>query len=264
MAIQANGDLLLIGRGKVFFKRTEAAGTARGLKFVGDCPKLEIAMQQEVAVARSSVEAAGPVIKQVVVSNEPQIRMALRELDKDNLANLLGGTFSSYTQAATGITNEPYPDVRQGTYIKLAKRGPISAVTVEPLGGGTAFTVTTDYVIEDASIPLIYIVPGGGIADGADIQVDYTPTAITGAGLETVRGATTPVIEGSLLYVPDNASGPKWQLEVWKLSLKSEAILAMIHPPGTTEFAEAELVGTVLSDATAHPSEPYFLLTRLP
>lgn len=261
MALQANGDLLINGTGKVFIQRLEAAGTAQGLKFLGQCTKLEASMNDEKLIEYSAVEASRAPIKEIVQRRTPQIGLTFKEFDRANFALAAMGSELSYTQAGTAVTNEVHADVKQGTYIKLAKRGPITAVTVEPSGGGTAYTLGTDYVIEDDTVPLIYIVPGGGIADASDIQVDYTPTAIV-SGLDQVAAGTKSVIECALLYVPDlEAPGPAWQVEVWKASITPEAAIGLIQ--AAAEFAAVDLRMTVLSDKTNHPTAPYWLATKI-
>jgi len=260
VAIQADGSQLLLGRGKTFFKRNEAAGTAQGHTFMGQVTQLEIRPKDEVIDEKSSVEAAAPIIKQVKVSTDHEIALTFKEMKAHNLALALFGTVGSYTQAATAVTNEIFTDVKQGTYIKTAKRLIGSVVVTGPSATPT-YTVTTDYVVEDATEGLIYIVPGGTITDGSDLEVDYTPTAVAAPGLDTVIGGVSSFIEGELLFIPDPATGPKWRAEIWKASLNSNAVIALIQ--SANEFASAELLGKVLSDATNHPTEPYYRLTRV-
>jgi hypothetical protein len=261
MDFQANGDLLINGTGAVFIRRIEAAGTAQGLKFIGQATKLELQMNDEKLIEYSAVEASRAPIKEIVQRRTPTASITMKEFDKHNFALAAMGEEASYTQAGTAITNEVHNDVRQGTYVKLDKRGPISVVTVEPAGGGTAYVVTTDYVITDDETPLIYIVPGGGIADGADIQVDYTPTAIVTA-LDRVYGATKNVIECEILFVPDvEAPGPAWQIEIWKASLTPESAISVIQQ--ASEFASCDLRFTMLSDKSNHPSAPYWQATKV-
>jgi len=262
MAFQADGGNLHMGRGAVFARRIEAAGTAHGFLFLGQSTRFGIQMNAEFAEERSAVEASAPTVKKMATRVSPEILITLKEYKSDNLSLVFLGSRTANIQAATAITNEVFNDVKQGRYIKLAKVGPVTGVNVEPSPTGTAYVLGTDYSIEDGAVPMIYIIPGGGIADGTEIQVDYVPTAYASPGLEEINGAVQPLVECELLFRPDPASGPKLKVEVWRTSISSEGLVEMIQHE-TNEFPSFEIKGAVLSDAAVHPTCPYFKLTKL-
>lgn len=69
-------------------------------------------------------------------------------------------------------------------------------------GTGTGYAATTDYLVDTAT-GKIDIVPGGGIADGADITVTFSVLAST---RNRIISGSTPV-EGAVRYVADNPKG---------------------------------------------------------
>lgn len=257
----ADGSFLLRGLGALFFKRSLTAGVAGAgsHRFLGNCTKIEVSMNDERLTVNSAVEAATPPLVDIVVKRTPKVAFTLNEANAHNLALAMMGEETTFTQAATAVTNEVHVDVKQGDYVMLDKYGPVTAVVVEPSGGGAAFVLGTDYSIKDGQVASIYIIPGGGIADAVDIQVDYTPTAYSAQ--PKVIGATDTLITGELLFAPDPTLGPKWAARFWKVSIASDSVVGLLQAEAAV--AAFDLSGTVLSDAANHPTEPYWKLEQV-
>lgn len=255
---QPDGGWMLRGLGAVLFKRARADGN-EGFHFLGQCTKLELSLNDEKLIENSAVQKETPPIIEIVTKRTPKAALTLKETHPHNIALALMGLEDTATQAATAVTDEVHNNVKAGTFVKLDKMGPVTAVTVEPAGGGTAFDAGDDYVVYDGEIAMIYIVPGGGIDDGDDIQVDYTPTAYTAAPIIPI--GTKTLITGELLYVPDPSIGPKYVANIWRCSVSSEAVLPLIQSEAA--LAQYDLSFTVLSDTTNHPNSPYGLLTKV-
>jgi len=255
---EPNGGWLLRGLGALLWKRTRSSN--EGFFFLGQCTKLELSLNDERLTENSAVQAATPPVLDIVTKRTPKVAATLKEAHPDVISlAVMGDDDATLTQAGTAVTEEVHEDVRAGYYVKLDKLGPVTAVTVEPSGGGTAFTEGDDYIVFNGEQPMIYIVPGGGIDSGDDIQVDYTPTAYTAA--PTIPIGSKTLIQGELLFLPDPTNGPKFVANIWKCSVASESVTSLIQPDAN--LAEFALNFTVLSDAANHPNSPYGLLTKV-
>jgi hypothetical protein len=248
-----NGNNLLLGRGKVYFDRFEAGTTTRtGEVFLGNAPTLEITPTPEEIKKYSSATRAAPLMASDLIRLGMGIRIAADEFAKENLAMALYGDNALLTQSTAAITNEAFTNVYQGRYYKLAKRG-ISAVTVTGPSGTPVHVLDTDYSLDLVS-GRVYIIPGGGIVDGTgDIEVDYTYAT---QSLAIVRGGNQTSVKGFIRYISDNARGPNFELEIWKVAVRSDGAIGFI----SDDYAQFSLQGEVESDEVTHPNEPFFRL----
>ena len=257
MATNANGDNLLLGRGAVYFDRF-VGGVSTGERHLGNVTKFEISTEDETVEKYSSVEASSPLLKKVLIRRNVSLALTLDEFSKENLALvLMGENDATFAQAGGPIVDEAISGVVGGRYYKLANRD-VSAVVVEGSGGTPTYTLTDDYLV-DADSGRIYIVPGGAITDGADIQVSYTAAAITAGAVDTIRGGVSSVIEGAVRFIGDPAAGPAYEVEVWKVSVNPDGVLAMIGD----DFGSADMTFAILSDAANHPTEPLYRAIKL-
>jgi hypothetical protein len=253
----ANGENLLLGRGKVYFNRLRSDGSYIGETFLGNCTTLEGTTSDETREKYSSAEAASPLLKRANIRRTMELSLTLDEFSKFNLALATMGDNSFYTQNNTAVTAEAHNNVTQGTWVKLTYRSVSTVVVKNDAGSPTTYTVTTDYVV-DAATGRIYIVPGGAIADATNLRIDYAKATITTAN-PTVRAGVSGKIEGSLRFIGDPAEGPTWELEAWSVTLNPDGAIGFI----SDDFAEFTLKATVQADSVNHPTEPLYRLIYL-
>jgi len=254
MSQNASGDNLLLGKGKVYFDRFSTGTTRTGERFLGNCSSFELsAPEDEKKEMYSSCEATAGLLKSVTIRRKMKLSIKGHEFTKENLALALMGDNSALSQGTASITNEAVTAIAQGCYYKLAYRN-ISAVTINPAAGGDAYVVTTDYVV-DAVSGRIYIVPGGGIAAGTAIHVDYTYSADTSP---TIRGGVSSLIEGFVRFIGAPTEGPTEEVEVWRASVTPQGALGLI----SDEYGEFTLEMEILSDTDNHSTEPYFRIIQ--
>ncbi len=263
MSIGVQGNLLLLGRGKLYFDRLNSSGAHTGERFLGNCTRLESTTTDDLREKYSSATHDSPLMKSVNVRRTQELAITLDEFDPENLAlALMGETGYHATQAATPITNEVITAVQPDRWYKLAKRGtialPISAVTVTGPSGSPTYTITTDYLVDLVS-GRIYIVPGGTITAGSNIEVDYTPPSFAATTLPKVVAGTANTIEGFLRFIGDPAAGPVYECEIWHVSINPDGAVGLI----SDEFAEFPLKGKILDDSGVHPTEPLWRLLKL-
>ena len=254
MGTEVNGNLILLGRGKVYFDRFNASGLPTGEIFLGNCPSFEITPTPEEIKRYSSATKAADLMASDVIRNALGLRIAGDEFSKENLAMALFGGTGTLSQTTAPITAEEHDGCLQDRYYKMLYRD-ISAVTVNGTGGTPTYVVTDDYTVDGPS-GRIYIVPGGGIADDTDLEIDYTYGTLA---LDTVLGMTETSIKGSIRFIGDPARGPKYEIEIWRASVRSDGAIAFI----SDEYGTWTLSGDIESDAPIHPTEPHFRMIRI-
>lgn len=250
-----NGNNVLLGRGMIFFDRFDSSGDPTGEIFLGNCPSFEITPSAEEIKLYSSASATADLICSDVIRTTLALRINGSEFAKENLAMALFGDTSSITQTSAGITDEVLTTsaVHDRYYPTLYRD--ISAVTVTGPSGVPEYVVTDDYVI-DADSGRIYIVPGGDITEGTTVECDYTYGTID---LETVRGMNVGSVKGKIRFVGDPARGPKYEVEIWRASVRSDGAIPFIGD----EYATWSLVGEIESDAVNHADEPHFRMIKV-
>lgn len=252
MGTTPNAADLLVGSGRLFFDRFDAiTGVRTGYRFLGEVSELRVTpAEDEQRELYSSASAARPLLKRITIRRKVTFAASLREFNKANLALCLMGAEAEWTQPATAVTGEilstaPFAD----RVYKTAKRS-ISAVVIKR--GAATLVLGTDYQIVNAEAGLIYLITGTGTGN---LTADYTPAAIVaGSGRSWVKGATQNFIEGGFFYLPDPTAGPKWEVEVWKTSIRPDGDFSLIGD----DFGTFQITGQVLTDETNHPNEPYY------
>jgi hypothetical protein len=254
------GDILL-GRGEVYIDRLDASGVKTGERFIGNCTTFEIKNEDETRDKYSSAEATAPLIKSVNTRRTPGISIVLNEINKENLALAFMGDNSTYTQSGATVTDEAVPttSIKKGYWFQLGGAAPIRDIVATPVirsasgGGGTLYVLGTDYLV-DQKRARVFVITAGAIPDAGPLFVTYTKNAIAGTALPTVRGGVSNFIEAFVRFVGTPATGPTWEVEVWKASLSPDGAVGFI----ADDYAEFTMNGKVLADTVGHPTEPFF------
>ncbi len=254
MPESVNGNNILLGRGKVYFDRFNSSGAKTGELFLGNCPTFEITPSPEEVKKYSCGERAAALVASDVIRTSLALRIVGDEFSKENLAMALFGDNSTLSQTGAVQPSEAIADVLQGRYYKLTKRSIVSAV-VTGIGGTPTYTLNTDFKVDNVT-GRIYIVEGGGIANGTDIEATYTYGTIS---LATVRGMNQASVKGAVRFIGDPARGPQYECEIWRVSIRADGAIGFI----SDEYASFTLTGDVEADSTNHPNEPHFRLIRL-
>lgn len=260
-----NAADLYIGRGEIYFDRFNASAARTGERFLGNCTVFEISVTDEVREKKSSAEATAPLIKQVNVGRNVEISISLDEWDVYTLELFNMGTAKQFAQTGASKSNyvPPVARVIQGRWFPLEdpagtpRRGtvaePLSALVVTGPSAMPVYVLGTDYKVDLVS-GRIYVIPGGGIADGASLEVDFTYPTLAATDLPYVEAGTSNFIEGFLRFKSRQAAGPSVEVEVWKVSISPDGSQAYIGD----DFAAFRLRGRVLADTDGHPTEPYY------
>jgi hypothetical protein len=202
---------------------------------------------QRVSKMRDSY---GQALDEIVTPSPTQITFSTDETgDAEVLGWGLNGEAVNYTQAAATVT-DAVTAVVKGKWVRLPHRS-ISSLVIEPEGGGTAYTLNTDYLV-DAISGMVLITQGGAIATG-DVQVSYSAAALTGKRVDAGTRANINVrIEGE---GTNRANGRPVHVVVPRASLSASGTLDLVGD----EFLVTELTGTALKLTGRAPVEVTYL-----
>ena len=208
MAIQNVTNEYAIPRGRTYLDKL-VSGVGEGEVAVGNVPGFAISIESTKADHYSSESGLRQKDKTITIEVNRTAQITIDNFTLENLAYFLSGEVETITQAAGAATTETIT-VKQGRTYQLGKTASlpagsrdISAVTVEPAGGGTAFVEGTDYNL-DLALGRLQIIVGGGIADDTSIDVDYTKAAAT---WQRVKTGSSTELQVSIRVLADNASG---------------------------------------------------------
>lgn len=201
-------------RGKLYFDQFTAGTTVgQGERYFGHTPEINRAIEIEKIDHYNSDEANNPKDKSVILQIDTALKFMCDSIDDDNIALFFMGAVNAVAQTVQAGDTETITGVQQGRYYQLGAtsgnptgiRGtsgtPIVLNSVEV--SSTGKTEGDDFTF-DGETGRIYIIPGGGIADDDDIDLDYDRPANTRS--QIIPG--TALIEGSLRYIADNKAGP--------------------------------------------------------
>jgi len=201
---------IVIANGRLYFEKNDANGNlGAGERYLAETTNLRIPVNTE----RLEVFSADEVVETKLVDKITRITrdfgLSFRDITLENLAMFFMGDTVTVTQSSGSITGEPHT-VSQGLYYQLGRdianpngvRG-IGNVVVKDQAGAVTYVEDTDYTI-DLVTGRLFIIVGGAIADGDQIQVDYDTDANTRTRLITNQlGAQT----GAMTIIEDNIHG---------------------------------------------------------
>ena len=246
--VAPNAANLLLGRGALYFDRFVAGTmTKQGEAHLGNVTKLEITTTDEVKEKYSSMVSTSALLKSVNVKRTVEVKLTADEFSLANMALALMGSESTLSQAASTATTETLTTAAKlGRWYPLAKRN-VSVVVITGKVEGADFSV-------DATTGRVYLIPTGTIVEGSTVTVaSYSYGTID---YKSIVGANANVIEGYLRFIGDPATGPLFELEVWKVQATPDGAFGGI----TGDYATFSLTLKVLDDSANHESEPYYRL----
>ena len=165
--------------------------------------------------------------------------------DAEVLAWAMSGQVGNYTQAA-GTVSEDEITIVKGEWFKLPHRM-ISAVELEPAGGGTPYVVDVDYLV-DPTAGMIKPTLGGAIASGA-VDISYAHAAITG---KKIGSGSRPSIQVRIEGEGKNlANGKPVSILVRRANLSASGSLDFT----SDDWVQTTLTGTPLKVGANEPVE---------
>lgn len=213
-----------LGRGEVHFARFQGTTqNPKGFRYIGNTPEFSLTIEQEVLDHFNSDHGIREKDESIALQVNRSGTFTTDNIDIANVAMFFFGEEETVTEVGGAISGEEVSDVEQGLYYQLGisasrpagAKGLVGAeddsnssgaftVTENDSNsaGGTPFVYGTDYTV-DAETGRLYIVVGGGIADGTDLLVSYTIKAST---FSRVISGSEPV-EGAMQFIAFNPVG---------------------------------------------------------
>lgn len=209
-----------LGRGKIYFARylpnTQTPGPEL---YIGNTPEFSLTIEEEKLDHFSSEAGVREKDASISLQVNRSGQMVTDNISPENVALFFFGTSSTVEVTGATITNEAIDGdtVAQGGYIQLGvsdthpaghrlltphSTGPTVNAVVTGSGGTPTYVEGDDYTI-DMDLGRIYIVPGGDIADGTDLLVDYKTT--TSSQSRVISGSTP--VEGLMRFISNNPNG---------------------------------------------------------
>lgn len=200
-----------LGRGEVkiapFVGGTQRPG---GFRYIGNTPAFGVSYATQELDHFGSDHGVGELDFSIATQVTRSGTVTTDNISLENLALSFLGTKSTNTQTATaaGAVIEPtIIGVKQGFEYQLgygvSPAGARNITNVVVKVGAVAKVLATDYTV-DLVRGIVAIIEGGGIANGASIDVTYDRVA--GSYDQVISGGTP--FEGALLFVADNPAGP--------------------------------------------------------
>jgi len=249
---------LSLGAGEVLFARGfQSDISKREYRHLGNVESFAITTTVETIEKKSSMDGSRGIYKQAVVGSEAEVSMVLSEYDPENLALALLGDTATFTQASSSTSTGR--QINGGAALKFDRWYYLGfkQVTVTAVKQGvTTGVLGTDYEL-NTELGLIKI-KSGGVFTEAVTTWDGSAAAVTGT---QVRGLSVGKVEGRLKYfsATNQATGPRWEVDVHKLTLNPDGELQFI----SEEFGTFTLRGQAQKDTAKPAGEQFFVARKL-
>lgn len=230
-------DYSYLGSGSILIREY---GSAAPLVSMGNCSVLNFSPQEDVKTLQDFTQPGGNKRNEVRRLAGVDMSLTFHDFGSSQFAI---GLRSAATTIAAGTAPDETAVAYKGGYTKLAKiAGAIT--TVEPAGGGTAFTAGTDYELRDGMlfIPSTSTITNP-VSGAANVQVTYTYVA-----QEKVEALIASNKQYELVFIGLNEaqSGKRVRIVAHKVS---GGVIQEIAALGD-DFGAGQISGALLSDST--------------
>ena len=230
-------DYSYLGSGSILFREF---GAAAPLLTIGNCTELKFSPQEDVKSQLDSTQPGGNKRNEVRRLTGVDINFTFTDFNAQNFAL---GLRSAATTISAGTATDEAAVAYKGGYTKLAKIAK-TITTVEPAGGGAAYTAGTDYELRDGMlfIPSTSTI-AAPVSGAANIDVTYTYAA-----QEKVEALIASNKQYELIFVGLNEaqSGKRVRVHAYKVSGGVIQEMALIGE----DFGAGQISGALLSDGT--------------
>ena len=221
-----------LGRGKLLFKPEGSTG----YEDFGNVTDFKVTFSVEKKEHYSSRAGLKVKDKEIIVSLAANLSFTADELSKENLEKFFLAESEGFTQTAGSFSTPVELTVEQGKWFEVGKYNLGDDIVVKDEGDSVTYTEGTDYTL-DRKAGLIYIIPGGSIANGSTIHITGSYGSVDN-GVQFDAGVKTS-IRGDIYFVADPAVGAVIDVK-GKVELMPNGDLSLI----TEDWATVEFTGS--------------------
>lgn len=258
MPFPARGENVKLGKGSLLLALKDAAGAENGFDFMGNANSIALSAEATNVEIFSSTQAAAPLLDRARTRIAYTLTVALSEFAMRNLEYYLAGTRNTKAQSSGTDQELELTNIVTGRYYDIGARQ-ITNVSVTKTPGSVPLVLNTDYEL-NAEFGMVKFLDTASLSDDDDVIVEYDKPVLS---IDQVRIAQAGTKYAHLLYLADDANtqgaGAKDRLEVWKVDVSPDGDLEFI----SDDYGNFNLTMAVLSDATAHPNDPFGTLDRV-
>lgn len=199
-----------LGRGEIHLAAFKAGGAyiPDGFRYIGNSPAFGYTVQTQELDNFNMDHGVAELDFSVPTQVNRSGSFNTNNLDMSNMGLYFNGAKTTVTVAGATTLTETFIGAHQGyTYqVGITASRPVGVRKITNVVVKVAAAVKvlgTDYTV-DTDRGLVYIIPGGSIAEAASMIVEYDQAATT---YDQVISSNTP-FEGALLYIADNPTSP--------------------------------------------------------
>lgn len=229
---------IVVGAGYIYFDEFDANGNPQGERYLAETPGFSLAIASETLEDYTSDGATAEKHVDVPTRTVRDSKLTLKDMSLENFALFVIGTVSTITTTAGAVTADPInggQGVKQGHWYQVGVDAATRPTGVRDITGlvikegATPQTLTTDYIAH-LETGRIYIVPGGGIADGTILTADFNEQ---NRSWSQVASNDLGAKKGALRYVAGNTTGENRDVYLTSTVLK---------PDGEVQFKSRDTV----------------------
>lgn len=212
----------VLAEGIVYFD-TLLSGNYQGLTRMPGPAKFQTKPNSTLVEATTKEKGKyGQVVATAAVPKPADLSLGFSSISPASLAIALQGDVAPYSQGS-GTVPDKSLTAKTGTWLELGKKNVEEAgFAVKNAGGTTTYALGADYTVNYAA-GLLYIVPGGAIADASAIHASFGYSAISGS---LITMGTTAQVRARILFDGRNLFDQvPLQLEVFEAVLTSDSAL---------------------------------------
>jgi hypothetical protein len=251
-----SSDNLYLGAGELWIN-LYVNGVRTLWRHLGNVDKFELNPSVTTLEKKSSMSGARGTYKEVVTGTALELALTLSEFAAENLALALLGDSKVFTQTIATVTDESLgtTNSKKGYALDTGKK----KITVTGVKVGAVSAVLgTDYSVDSES-GLITVLPTATvIVDGSTVLWSGSAPAIAGTQIQALSNVN--VMAAIRFRSATDATGPRFDAEVYKTSLAPDAALSFL----SDTWGEISLKGKVYEDTSKPAGERYFRLVPLP
>jgi len=256
MAVSGAQEFWVAGA-RVFIVRDAIGGVIQPLLDFGVITEVEPAVETEQATLRDPDGGILKKVDEVTISFEETYNLTVANFSPDNLNILFAGDgVQSFSQVATPLTSVVHANQTPGKLVKLVNAagtwmyGITSVEAVKGPSGTPVYVEDTDWEIVDLERGVIRMIDGGAFAAQANLEIDFTPRAISGNRLVRPQAGAAS-FNGRVALFIGRAEKAEQHVREMRCSITTEsfAVPAEEHSSWVARFS-------VVEDATS-VAEPF-------